>query len=264
MPITSNGKKDKVSIDATSSTSYFYTGIDTVDVQGGIRAEIRTENKAGKVIGPKIYFKYVKSKLTKTDKTRLHKRLKVLQTAINSAKENEQQGLYEFLSQKLVSLLLEAEADAIGCNQYVMKDTIEKYRRHVREDECSVHFDKLEELARLLGGEVGATRPPVDEGYIGRERQIGQTGVICRPEITLAFGISGAFHFLVGIEESGTVIAINTDPKAPIFENADYYAEADALELIELLIDIIQRRATESEEPIALIKDMGLYQSESM
>ena len=120
------------------------------------------------------------------------------------------------------------------------------------------------ELARLLGGEVGATRPPVDEGYICRERQIGQTGVICRPEITLAFGISGAFHFLVGIEESGTVIAINTDPKAPIFENADYYAEADALELIELLIDIIQRRATESEEPIALIKDMGLYQSESM
>ena len=60
-------------------------------------------------------------------------------------------------------------------------------------------FNILAKLAELLGGEVGATRPPVDEGYIERERQIGQTGVVCSPKIAICCGISGAFHFVVGI-----------------------------------------------------------------
>ena len=104
-------------------------------------------------------------------------------------------------------------------------------------------FDILSELAQLLDGEVGATRPPVDEGHIDRERQIGQTGVICRPKLAIVCGISGAFHFIVGIDESDTVIAVNVDPEAPIFEHVDYYAVADALEIMPRIVDIIKSSA---------------------
>jgi electron transfer flavoprotein alpha subunit len=83
-------------------------------------------------------------------------------------------------------------------------------------------FDMMRELARLLGGDIGATRPPVDEGHIERERQIGQTGVVCRPKVAICCGISGAFHFVVGIQGADMVIAINSDPEAPIFDFADY------------------------------------------
>jgi electron transfer flavoprotein alpha subunit len=104
-------------------------------------------------------------------------------------------------------------------------------------------FDTLSELARLLDGEVGATRPPVDDGHIDRERQIGQTGVICRPKLAIACGISGAFHFVVGIDEADTVIAVNVDPEAPIFEHVDYYVVADALEIVPKIVDIIRSSA---------------------
>jgi len=97
-------------------------------------------------------------------------------------------------------------------------------------------FDSLRRLAGLLGGEVGATRPPVDDGYIERERQIGQTGVVCRPKVALCLGISGAFHFVVGIEQADLVIAVNSDPQAPIFEYADYGIVADAQEFIPALL----------------------------
>jgi electron transfer flavoprotein alpha subunit len=89
-------------------------------------------------------------------------------------------------------------------------------------------FASLRALAELLEGEVGATRPPVDDGHIERERQVGQTGVVCRPKIAICLGISGAFHFVVGIEKADLVIAVNSDPAAPIFEYADYAIVADA------------------------------------
>jgi electron transfer flavoprotein alpha subunit len=97
-------------------------------------------------------------------------------------------------------------------------------------------FETLRELAGLLGGDVGATRPPVDEGHIERERQIGQTGVICRPKVALCCGLSGAFHLVVGIEKADLVIAINSDPEAPIFEFADYCILGDVNEHIPALI----------------------------
>jgi electron transfer flavoprotein alpha subunit len=98
-------------------------------------------------------------------------------------------------------------------------------------------FEMLAELASLLGGEVGATRPPVDEGHIGRERQIGQTGVVCSPKIAICCGISGAFHFVVGVEKADTVIAINSDPEAPIFEFADYCIVGDVHQILPSLIE---------------------------
>lgn len=103
-------------------------------------------------------------------------------------------------------------------------------------------FKMLQELAGLLGGEIGATRPPVDEGYIERERQIGQTGMVCSPKVAICCGISGAFHFVVGIEKAGTVIAINTDPEAPLFDYSDYCIVGDVHQIIPALITAIRQR----------------------
>jgi electron transfer flavoprotein alpha subunit len=101
-------------------------------------------------------------------------------------------------------------------------------------------FAMLRELAAILGGDVGATRPPVDDGHIERERQIGQTGVVCRPKVAIVCGASGAFHFVVGIQEADLVIAINSDPQAPIFEYADYAVVGDVLDVIPALIQALR------------------------
>jgi electron transfer flavoprotein alpha subunit len=102
-------------------------------------------------------------------------------------------------------------------------------------------FEMLGELAQLLGGEVGATRPPVDEGHIERERQIGQTGVVSSSKVAICCGISGAFHFVVGIEKADLVIAINSDPEAPIFEFADYCIVADVHQIVPALVKAISQ-----------------------
>lgn len=101
-------------------------------------------------------------------------------------------------------------------------------------------FTELERLAQLLGGEVGATRPPVDAGLIERERQVGQTGVSCSPQLAICCAISGAFHFVVGIEKAGTVLAINSDPEAPIFDYADYCVIGDVHKILPDLVQALQ------------------------
>ena len=101
-------------------------------------------------------------------------------------------------------------------------------------------FQMMRQLADLLGGEVGATRPPVDEGHIQRDRQVGQTGVVCSPKVAICCGISGAFHFVVGIEKADTVIAINSDPEAPIFDFADYCIVGDVHQIVPALIAALQ------------------------
>ena len=102
------------------------------------------------------------------------------------------------------------------------------------------NFEMLRKLADLIGGDIGATRPPVDEGHIERERQIGQTGVVCRPKVAIVCGVSGAFHFVVGIQDADTVIAINSDPEAPIFEFADYCIVGDVFEIVPALIGALE------------------------
>ncbi|UCG25138.1 MAG: electron transfer flavoprotein subunit alpha/FixB family protein, partial [Chloroflexota bacterium] len=102
------------------------------------------------------------------------------------------------------------------------------------------NFAMLRELAEILGGDVGATRPPVDDGYVERERQIGQTGVVCRPKVAIVCGASGAFHFVVGIQEADLVIAVNSDPRAPIFDYADYAVVADVQVVIPALIQALE------------------------
>jgi electron transfer flavoprotein alpha subunit len=100
-------------------------------------------------------------------------------------------------------------------------------------------FEVLRELADLLGGDVGATRPPVDEGHVERERQIGQTGVVCRPKVAIVCGASGAFQFVVGIQDAETVIAINSDPEAPIFDFADYCVVGDVFKVVPALAEAL-------------------------
>jgi len=95
----------------------------------------------------------------------------------------------------------------------------------------------LEELARLLGGAVGATRPPVDEGWASEEQMIGQSGKTVRPRLYIGVGISGMSHHVVGMDESGFVVAINKDPKAELFKFADLAVVGDYREIIPRLLD---------------------------
>ncbi len=98
------------------------------------------------------------------------------------------------------------------------------------------NFIIIHELARILGGEVGATRAAVDAGFIDREHQIGQTGVTVRPNLYIALGISGAVQHMAGMQESSRIAAINTDPNAPIFSIAHYGIVGDLHETIPRMI----------------------------
>jgi len=98
------------------------------------------------------------------------------------------------------------------------------------------NFALLFELAEVLGGEVGASRAAVDAGYIEHERQIGQTGTTVRPKLYIACGISGQIQHRAGMEESAQVIAINTDPEAPINSIADYVITGDVGEILPKMI----------------------------
>ena len=108
-------------------------------------------------------------------------------------------------------------------------------------------YPLVAELAGLVEGAIGTTRPVVDGGKIPRERMIGQTGKTISPDFYLALGISGATHHTGGIQESGRIVAINRDLQAPIFQNADIGAVADLREALPKLIARIRQAKANGE-----------------
>jgi len=99
-----------------------------------------------------------------------------------------------------------------------------------------------EELAKTLGGAVCASRPVIDQGWLPLSRQVGKSGMSVKPRVYLAFGISGAPEHWDGMQNSECIIAVNTDPKAPIFDGAHYGVVGDAVELLPLLTEKIQAK----------------------
>jgi electron transfer flavoprotein alpha subunit len=102
------------------------------------------------------------------------------------------------------------------------------------------NIELAEELAELLGGAVSASRPVVDQGWLPISRMVGKSGNMVKPNLYLALGISGAPEHVEGMVDSETIIAINMDPNAPIFDVAKYGAEVDLFDLIDYLIEAIE------------------------
>ncbi|MVX66615.1 electron transfer flavoprotein subunit alpha/FixB family protein [Clostridium chromiireducens] len=107
------------------------------------------------------------------------------------------------------------------------------------------NFKLVKELARVLGGVVGATRPAIEDGWISRAHQVGQSGKIVAPKLYIACGISGATQHTSGMSGSNYIVAINKDEEAPIFEIANLAIVGNATEILPIMIEEMKRVKSE-------------------
>jgi len=132
---------------------------------------------------------------------------------------------------KLLDFLPDATSDRINLTY---ADVIVSGGKGLRKPE---NFQLVRDLATVLGAEVGATRPVVQAGWVETERQVGQTGKTVRPKLYIAAGISGAVQHRVGMEGSDIIVAINSDPAAPIFDFAHYGIVGNAMQVLPALTE---------------------------
>ncbi len=116
-------------------------------------------------------------------------------------------------------------------------DVLVSVGRGIEDEE---NLELVEDLAEALGATLSASRPIVDNGWLPKNRQVGQSGKVVTPDVYLAVGISGAVQHVAGMKGSETIVAINTDPNAPIFDIADYGIVGDLFDVVPALIDQFQ------------------------
>ncbi len=121
---------------------------------------------------------------------------------------------------------------AVGAIDITKADVIVSVGRGIKD---KANLPMIEEFARAIGGVLGCTRPVVDAGWLPKEHQVGSSGKTVKPKLYIALGISGAFQHISGMKNSDTIIAINKDPNAPIFNEADYGIVDDLFKVVPVL-----------------------------